>query len=193
MPIFEAPRRVGKSCLLMRFCDDMFTPSFISTIGIDFKIKTVTINGMKVKLQIWDTAGQERFRTITTDVQEWLQTISQQADPNVRLILVGNKCDSKHERALLFAQEKKMDFIEASAKEDICVDEIFLRLATSISNDLKKTESLSQPSSPLMELRQRGKDTRRSNPNPILHVDLNTVNKTSECSNKKQHSFRRCC
>lgn len=86
-----------------------------------------------------------------------------------------------------------MDFIEASAKEDICVDEIFLRLATSISNDLKKTESLSQPSSPLMELRQRGKDTRRSNPNPILHVDLNTVNKTSECSNKKQHSFRRCC
>lgn len=46
----------------------MFTPSFISTIGIDFKIKTVTINGMKVKLQIWDTAGQERFRTITTGI-----------------------------------------------------------------------------------------------------------------------------
>ena len=57
---------VGKSCLLMRFCDDMFTPSFISTIGIDFKIKTITVDGMKLKLQIWDTAGQERFRTITT-------------------------------------------------------------------------------------------------------------------------------
>lgn len=57
---------VGKSCLLLRFCDDSFTPSFITTIGIDFKIRTVEIDGKRIKLQIWDTAGQERFRTITT-------------------------------------------------------------------------------------------------------------------------------
>jgi len=57
---------VGKSCLLLRFSDDSFTTSFITTIGIDFKIKTVEIEGKRVKLQIWDTAGQERFRTITT-------------------------------------------------------------------------------------------------------------------------------
>lgn len=57
---------VGKSCLLLRFCDDQFTPSFITTIGIDFKIRTIDLDGKKVKLQVWDTAGQERFKTITT-------------------------------------------------------------------------------------------------------------------------------
>jgi Ras-related protein Rab-8A len=70
---------VGKSCLLLRFSEDQFTPSFITTIGIDFKIRTIDMDGKKIKLQIWDTAGttlllryinrvagQERFRTITT-------------------------------------------------------------------------------------------------------------------------------
>jgi Ras-related protein Rab-8A len=57
---------VGKSCLLLRFSDDTFTTSFITTIGIDFKIRTVELDGKRIKLQIWDTAGQERFRTITT-------------------------------------------------------------------------------------------------------------------------------
>lgn len=85
---------MGKSCLLLRFCDDAWTPSFITTIGIDFKIRTIELDGKRIKLQIvrssspsssprhrfrscsrltpavgliqWDTAGQERFRTITT-------------------------------------------------------------------------------------------------------------------------------
>lgn len=57
---------VGKSCLLLRFSDDSFNNNFITTIGIDFKLKTVELDGSRVKLQIWDTAGQERFRTITT-------------------------------------------------------------------------------------------------------------------------------
>lgn len=60
---------VGKSCLLLRFSDDSFTPSFITTIGIDFKIRTIELDGKRIKLQIWDTAGQERFRTITTGKQ----------------------------------------------------------------------------------------------------------------------------
>ncbi|KAK5979459.1 hypothetical protein GCK32_002629, partial [Trichostrongylus colubriformis] len=57
---------VGKTCVLFRFSDDSFNNSFISTIGIDFKIRTIDLDGKKIKLQIWDTAGQERFRTITT-------------------------------------------------------------------------------------------------------------------------------
>ena len=60
------PGSVGKSSLLLRFADNTFTGSYITTIGVDFKIKTVDINGERVKLQIWDTAGQERFRTITS-------------------------------------------------------------------------------------------------------------------------------
>ena len=56
---------VGKSCLLLRFADDQFNENYMTTIGVDFRFKTVNSNGKNVKLQIWDTAGQERFRTIT--------------------------------------------------------------------------------------------------------------------------------
>jgi len=55
-----------QSCLLLRFADDTFTESYISTIGVDFKIRTLELDGKTLKLQIWDTAGQERFRTITS-------------------------------------------------------------------------------------------------------------------------------
>ncbi|KAI4300350.1 hypothetical protein L6164_033738 [Bauhinia variegata] len=57
---------VGQSCLLLRFTDDSFTTSFITTIRIDFKIRTIELDGKRAKLQMRDTAGQERFRTITT-------------------------------------------------------------------------------------------------------------------------------
>ena len=57
---------VGKTCILFRFSDDAFNTTFISTIGIDFKLKTIELKGKRIKLQIWDTAGQERFHTITT-------------------------------------------------------------------------------------------------------------------------------
>jgi hypothetical protein len=57
---------VGKSSLLLRFADNHFSGSYITTIGVDFKIKTIQVDGERIKLQIWDTAGQERFRTITS-------------------------------------------------------------------------------------------------------------------------------
>merc|ERR1711988_1069767 len=57
---------VGKTCLLLRYANDAFSPTFITTIGIDFKIKNIQVDNKRIKLQIWDTAGQERFRTITT-------------------------------------------------------------------------------------------------------------------------------
>ncbi|KAH7553658.1 hypothetical protein JRO89_XS12G0039200 [Xanthoceras sorbifolium] len=108
-------KRVGKSCLLLRFSDGSFTTSFITTIGIDFKIRTIELDGKRIKLQIWDTAGQERFRTITTayyrgamgillvydvtdessfnNIRNWIRNIEQHASDNVNKILVGNKAD----------------------------------------------------------------------------------------------------
>jgi Ras-related protein Rab-8A len=76
---------VGKSCLLLRFCDDEFTPSFITTIGIDFKIRAIDLDNKRVKLQVWDTAGQERFKTITTAYYRGAMGI----------LLVYDVCDEK--------------------------------------------------------------------------------------------------
>jgi small GTP-binding protein len=119
---------VGKSCLLLRFSDDTYTDSFISTIGVDFKIRTVEIDGRTAKLQIWDTAGQERFRTITSsyyrgahgiivvydvsdaesfsNVRTWLQEIEKYASDNVCRLLVGNKCDLAANRQVEYATAK---------------------------------------------------------------------------------------
>ena len=114
---------VGKSCLLLRYSDDSFTSSFITTIGIDFKIKSILVDESKVKLQIWDTAGQERFRTITTayyrgamgillvydvsdensfiNVRNWMRQIDQNAAENVNRVLIGNKADVDSENPSL--------------------------------------------------------------------------------------------
>jgi len=151
---------VGKSCLLLRFSDDSFTTSFITTIGIDFKIKTVEIDGKRVKLQIWDTAGQERFRTITTayyrgamgillvyditdeqsflNIRNWIRNIEQHASDSVQKILIGNKCDMVDDRVITtdrgkeLADEYGIKFFETSAKTDTNVKESFISIATDI-------------------------------------------------------------
>lgn len=154
---------VGKSCLLVRFVEDKFSPSFITTIGIDFKIKTVDINGKKVKLQLWDTAGQERFRTITTayyrgamgiilvydvtdertfaNVKQWFNTVNDHANDDAQLLLVGNKSDMDtrivtYEQGESLAQELGLPFIESSAKDDSNVNEIFFTLAKLIQEKI---------------------------------------------------------
>ncbi len=155
---------VGKSCLLLRFSDDSFTTSFITTIGIDFKIKTIELDGKRIKLQIWDTAGQERFRTITTayyrgamgillvydvtdeqsfqNIRNWIRNIEQHAADNVDKILIGNKCDMESDkvvekaRAQRLADEYRIKLFEASAKSNINVTEAFVSIAQDIKRRL---------------------------------------------------------
>ncbi|XP_077607570.1 ras-related protein Rab-3C isoform X1 [Crocuta crocuta] len=113
---------VGKTSFLFRYADDSFTSAFVSTVGIDFKVKTVFKNEKRIKLQIWDTAGQERYRTITTAyyrgamgfilmyditneesfnaVQDWSTQIKTYSWDNAQVILVGNKCDMEDERVI---------------------------------------------------------------------------------------------
>ncbi|KAI5950892.1 SEC4 [Candida jiufengensis] len=148
---------VGKSCLLLRFVEDKFNPSFITTIGIDFKIRTIESKGKKIKLQVWDTAGQERFRTITTayyrgamgivliydvtdsrsfeNVENWFQTVTQHANEDAQIFLVGNKSDDEVGRQVSKEQGEELasklgiPFLEASAKSNANVDAIFYELA----------------------------------------------------------------
>ena len=147
---------VGKSCLLLRFADDTFSESYISTIGVDFKIRTVELEGKMVKLQIWDTAGQERFRTITSSyyrgahgvlltfdltdqasfsgITEWMRKVDQYAAEHVVTVLVGTKSDLTTERVVEeeairnYAESNNLLFFETSAKNSIGVEEAMMGL-----------------------------------------------------------------
>lgn len=155
---------VGKSSILARFSDDNFSQSFISTIGIDFKIRTIEINSYKVKLQVWDTAGQERFATITTayyrgaqgiilvyditnvksfeNCQKWKKNIDNHSSENTNMVLCGNKLDMASKRVVSredgqkYADDNKMDYIETSAKDNINIDNIFYKIAKDIINKM---------------------------------------------------------
>ena len=150
---------VGKSSLLLRFASDQFEDSYMTTVGLDFKIRTVEVDGRGVKLQMWDTAGQERFRTITSsyyrgaqgivvvyglddkksfeNVKQWVEEIDRYAGEGVVKLLVGNKCDVEarqvtREEAEKFAEELKMRYMETSAKTGENVEETFMLTAREI-------------------------------------------------------------
>ena len=137
--------------------DDAFTESYISTIGVDFRFRTVKIDNKTVKLQIWDTAGQERFRTITSayyrgadgiimvydvtsqdsfdHVNDWLKEVNRYAAEGTCKLLVGNKSDRSTDRVVTseqakeFADEIGVPFLETSAKSAANVEEAFLTMA----------------------------------------------------------------
>jgi len=161
---------VGKTSVLFRFSEDNFNATFIATIGIDFKIRTIDISGKKIKLQIWDTAGQERFRTITTayyrgamgimlvydvtseksfnNINQWIDNITQHANADVEKMLLGNKADMNDQRQVSteigkeLAQSHGIKFMETSAKTGQNVDEAFRQLASDIKNKMEKRSDL---------------------------------------------------
>ncbi|XP_041033297.1 RAB3D, member RAS oncogene family, a [Carcharodon carcharias] len=158
---------VGKTSFLFRYADDSFTSAFVSTVGIDFKVKTVYRNEKRVKLQIWDTAGQERYRTITTAyyrgamgfllmydianqdsfnaVHDWATQIKTYSWDNAQVILVGNKSDLEDDRVVptedgrRLADDLGFEFFEASAKENINVKQVFERLVDIICVKMSET------------------------------------------------------
>jgi len=168
---------VGKSCLLLRFADDSFTDSYISTIGVDFRFRTVNIDMKTVKLQIWDTAGQERFRTITSayyrgahgiimvydvtnyesfeHVEEWLNEVNRHASESTLKLLVGNKADLADDKkvdtdeAKKFAENLQISFLETSAKNATNVEAAFLTMAKQLiqAKELNGNTQKTQPGS----------------------------------------------
>eukprot|EP00992_Anisonema_acinus_P001207 TRINITY_DN10410_c0_g1_i4.p1 TRINITY_DN10410_c0_g1~~TRINITY_DN10410_c0_g1_i4.p1 ORF type:complete len:202 (-),score=47.30 TRINITY_DN10410_c0_g1_i4:110-715(-) len=160
---------VGKSCLLLRFADDTYTESYISTIGVDFKIRTIELDGKTIKLQIWDTAGQERFRTITSsyyrgahgiivvydvtdmesfnNVKTWLSEIDKYATDNVNKLLVGNKCDLVVKKVVDFNSAKEfadslgIPFLETSAKNATNVEQAFMTMSAEIKRRIASQQT----------------------------------------------------
>ncbi|CAN7983408.1 unnamed protein product [Ixodes hexagonus] len=165
---------VGKTSILFRFSDNKFDGSFISTIGIDFKIRIIEIDGKKIKLQIWDTAGQERFRTITTayyrgamgimlvydvtkentfeNIKTWIRNTDEHAAADVEKMILGNKCDMNDlrqvskERGEKLAVEHGIKFMETSAVSSINVEDAFYTLARDIKEKMeRKVAAQAQP------------------------------------------------
>lgn len=160
---------VGKSCLLLRFAEDTYTQDYISTIGVDFKIRTIELDGKTIKLQIWDTAGQERFRTITSsyyrgahgiiivydvtdqesfnNVNQWLQEIDRYATGGVMKLLVGNKSDLKDKKvvdytvAKEFADALEIPLIETSALDSTNVEQAFFNMARQIKSQMVNNQA----------------------------------------------------
>jgi len=151
---------VGKSSLLLRFTDDTFDPEQCATIGVDFKVKNISVDDNNVKLAIWDTAGQERFRTLTPSyyrgaqgvimaydvtnrksfakLATWMSEIDAYATkPNIVRMLVANKIDKdgrevSREEGLAYARRHSMLFIEASAKTTLGVQDAFHELVQKV-------------------------------------------------------------
>ena len=158
---------VGKTSLLLSYSDNYFPDSHVATIGIDYKIKTIAVNGVNLKLQIWDTSGQERFRSMThtflktahgivfvyditnkksfEGVKDWIKD-AENNGAGFEKILVGNKCDLEGKREVSkdsldkFGNKKKIKTFETSAKTNINVNETFDCLAKLIVKDKNKEE-----------------------------------------------------
>lgn len=153
---------VGKSNLLSRFTRNEFNLESKSTIGVEFATRSIDVDGKTVKAQIWDTAGQERYRAITSayyrgavgallvydiakhptyvNVTRWLKELRDHADLNIVIMLVGNKSDLKHLRAVpteeakSFAAENGLSFIETSALDASNVESAFQNILSEIYN-----------------------------------------------------------
>lgn len=158
---------VGKSCILIRFSDDKYRETYISTIGVDFKIKTIEHDHKIIKLQIWDTAGQERFRNITSsyyrgshgiiivfdltdkesfeNIQDWIREINKYAFEGVSKIIVGNKSDLYDRRMVYngsgYAKSLNIPYIETSAKNADNIDELFYQMSSQMKRKMMLSSS----------------------------------------------------
>ena len=137
---------VGKTCFLKRYTDDTFQDAYLSTIGFDFKFKSITLNnGKEVRVQLWDTAGQERFRTIAKsyykgahgiilmydvtnrktydNIKKWLNQIRDETGNRISIILVANKIDCEELRQVTKEEAPSKTCIILIANKIDCVEE----------------------------------------------------------------------
>ncbi|XP_069018348.1 EF-hand calcium-binding domain-containing protein 4B [Embiotoca jacksoni] len=169
---------VGKTSLLRRFCDNCFHSGTSATVGIDYSVKTITVDNSQVALQLWDTAGQERYRSITkqffrkadgvvvmyditaeesfTAVRQWMTSVKEGAGEDIPIMLLGNKTDKELEREVekgvgeRLAKDCQITFYECSACSGYNVMEPMVHLARILKEqeDREKDKTVQLVSSP---------------------------------------------
>ncbi|KAG6527052.1 hypothetical protein ZIOFF_009140 [Zingiber officinale] len=157
---------VGKSCLLLRFADDSYLESYISTIGVDFKIRTVEQDGKTIKLQIvvYDVTDEESFN----NVKQWFSEIDRYASESVNKLLVGNKCDLTANRVIsyetgkAFADEIGIPFLETSAKDATNVEQAFMTMAAEIKNRMASQPTMNTGLAATVKIQGRPVEQRSS-------------------------------
>lgn len=157
---------VGKTDIIFKFSEAESNSAFISTIGVDFRVRTIEVDGKKVKLQIWDTAGQERLCSVTSsyyrgangimlvyditdersfdNIRKWISNVDENTSDDVEKILLGNKCDESDKRQVSkdsgeqLATMYGIKFMEVSGKANINVEDAFFTLARDIKDKTEK-------------------------------------------------------
>jgi small GTP-binding protein len=180
---------IGKTVLITRFCESTFKESYVATIGVDFKIKTMTVGNRRYKMQIWDTAGQERFKNITQtyykgaagiiltysivdrnsfeNIDRWMTQIDNNAPADVSKILIATKADLNYERQVTteegaaLASKFSMRFAEVSAKSGTNVKEGFEMLIEEIHKKWEGKNPSVTPSGKELTLDRKDKETER--------------------------------
>ena len=192
---------VGKTSILLQYTDEIFPLKHIATIGVEYKIKIVQYRDFNIKLQIWDTAGQERFHSITNNffhnadgilfvyditnedsfegAKKWIKEAEEVGD-SFQKILIGNKCDLIDDRNVsmdqiqAFCEENNICYFESSAKENIKIKEIFMKMIELIFKD-KSDEDI---------IKEFG----------VVNTSLRFISQSTKRKNKKNDNERdRCC
>ena len=192
---------VGKSCLTTQAVRQNFEEFYTATVGFEFLTFNMRINNNVLKLQIWDTCGQEVYKSLISNfyrnsslalilyaidnsdsfrhAETWLNDLKQQANPNVKIFLVGNKSDLEDKRVITkeegekFKEEKNLDkFIETSAKTGENAQEVLLEAAKLLYKDYLKAKNI---------LRKAGDN------------DKNNENKLERKKPKNASTGKKCC
>ncbi|XP_051890367.1 ras-related protein Rab-44-like isoform X22 [Pristis pectinata] len=166
--MFVGNTNAGKTSFIQHFCDGNFQPGLPSTIGIDYRVKTLKVENRHIALQLWDTAGQERFHSVTKqffrkadgvivmydiassssfiEVRYWLSCVKEAASDEVCILLLGNKLDEAAHRQVTrsegerLAQEYNILFYECSA----CTGQNIIASMVHLSKSLKQQEERMQ-------------------------------------------------
>ena len=191
---------VGKTCLSNKATKNIFSENYNATIGFEFFVFNIKLNGKIIKLQVWDTCGQELYRTIITNfyrnaslailvyainsqqsfdnIDMWLKELRSYSKPDAKIFLIGNKADLEDERQVQteigekFAKQNKTSlFMETSAKTGFNVQKVFVEAARILSEDYVKY--------------QKGKT------NPKLEIGLNK--RLEDVKKEKNMKRNNCC